>query len=363
MTDYTLNTVAQSISGGINELDSQSGSSDIYYLNGLGNLNLLVSNWDNVKDQIDNALGGFDNFYDAIESGKQIVDKIEMSDMSITIPWEQYFATTQTTSEHKAIIIYSYSPLSLRLNDTLLRNEITYCFLTLVLGKRLADNSIAVEGTIVPLTFITSTGTTTMDILNDYFYKFYIQVTSSASASTLGLYSYPISFPWSIDNKTVNLVSGLESNLNIYRFIEYDYDNYGNPLLTHYQLDTTADNPAVRKLLDQTQHISTIFLDNGEATFWSSQNEGTIEGTITQEEYNLLKSIVENHSQCIVIVSDQNRYNNSYQSVSCSKHLTGGEYSFIFLDYNNTTFDAFYKIFIAKSDLTCSITTKKINIS
>ena len=88
-TDNNLSTKDKTVVGAINELkEGASGSGNgVYYLNGFGNINLIdYDNLENVKQSIQTAIGGLDNFVQALQDGKSIIDKVIVGGTPTDIP-------------------------------------------------------------------------------------------------------------------------------------------------------------------------------------------------------------------------------------------------------------------------------------
>lgn len=98
---------------------------------------------------------------------------------------------------------------------------------------------------------------------------------------------------------------------------------------------------------------------NGDHSFWGSQEEGIITGTVTQTQYNAIKECVEKGLP--VIIQDAGLgYICTYRSMTVSPTPTPGRYTFCFIDYNTADNNFFLKWFRVDSDLTCQVFTKRI---
>lgn len=101
-------------------------------------------------------------------------------------------------------------------------------------------------------------------------------------------------------------------------------------------------------------------IENGESKLWESQEEGTENGTVTQEQYNAIKERIDKGLPVVINVLSSNLYITTHISITTSPSMTPGRYSFCYIDFN-TLEDKFYiKWFRMESDLTCQVRTKII---
>ena len=94
--------------------------------------------------------------------------------------------------------------------------------------------------------------------------------------------------------------------------------------------------------------------------FGGKQEEGTVTGTLTQGQYNAIKTRIEKGLPVIIRVDYDEGYTSTFTAVSTSTSTIPGRYSFCYIDYNMLNNQYYIKWFRMDSDLTCQVYTKII---
>ena len=128
--------------------------------------------------------------------------------------------------------------------------------------------------------------------------------------------------------------------------------------MTNYNLDT--NNKSLGGGINEIKETTpTIIIPAGDAEFFCSQVEGEVDGTVTELQFAAIKEVLERKAQVIVGIIKTSDYITTYQSVTSSLHPDGGM-SVLYFDYNNTTHEVFFKLWLINVDRTCKVVTKKL---
>lgn len=117
---------------------------------------------------------------------------------------------------------------------------------------------------------------------------------------------------------------------------------------------------SLQTVISDLEKIHTPVITEGDPTFWSSQTEGIVDGSLQQVQYDAIKEHIENGLPIIIRVNYNEGYTATFTAVSTSPSTTPGRYSFCYIDYNTTGNQYFLKWFRMESDLTCQVYTKVI---
>lgn len=125
-----------------------------------------------------------------------------------------------------------------------------------------------------------------------------------------------------------------------------------------YEGQATYSAKSLQTVISDLEEIHTPVINAGDSGWWGSQEEGTLNGTLTQEQYNDIKTRIENGLPIIIRVNYAAGYTSTFTAVSTSSSNTPGRYSFCYIDYNTNANQYFLKWFRMESDLTCQVCTK-----
>lgn len=126
--------------------------------------------------------------------------------------------------------------------------------------------------------------------------------------------------------------------------------------MTNYNLDT--NNKSLGGGINEIKETApTIVISAGDAELFCSQEEGEIDGTVTELHFTAIKEVLERKAQVIIGVAETSGYITTYQSVTQSLHPDGGM-SVLYFDYNNTSFEIFSKLWLIGADRICKVITK-----
>lgn len=112
--------------------------------------------------------------------------------------------------------------------------------------------------------------------------------------------------------------------------------------------------------VNEVDNIYEPVVENGDLVLWGTQEEGVVNGTLRQIQYDAIKTRIENSLPIIIKVNYAAGYTATFTSIASSPSSTPGKYSFMYIDYNTDTYQYFFKCFKMESDLTCQIHTKII---
>lgn len=125
-----------------------------------------------------------------------------------------------------------------------------------------------------------------------------------------------------------------------------------------YEGKATDSAQSLQTVISDLEEIHTPVIESGDPTLWGKEEEGEVPGIITQEQYNTIKTRIENGLPVIIRVDYDGAYTSTFTSISASTTTTPGRYSFCYIDYNTTSNQYFLKWFKMESDLTCQVRTK-----
>lgn len=337
MVNFDLSTDVKSIVGGINELkEGASGSGNgVYYLNGFGNINLIdYDNLETVKQNIQTAIGGLDNFIQALQDGKQIIDKVTVGSTPTDIPWNGFRYSIMSEGSEKGVMITADNPLTVNFGDELLRENLVRSITSIAIS-----NNNMYQFMICPAEYVVSTDSTPISTLlklyiHDYFYIPATKITGDYAA-----YFYPfVVYPFTINGVVYNVRP--EDDGITYTFTSYYNDISKLDQIAHeYIVEATSGSVSYNtyKIRDNI-----LCIESGESAFWRSQTAGTLTGTLQQNQYDLIKKAIDKGCSIIIDIP-YSGYTAHFQSVSSSKGSVEGEYTFCYLDYDPTTNNFFIK--------------------
>ena len=350
--DQSFATTSKTLTGAINELkEGASGSGNgVYYLNGFGNINLIdYDNLETVKQSIQTAIGGLDNFVQALQDGKQIIDKVTVGSTPTDIPWSGFSYSVGSEEGITAVMIVADNPLTCRFGDELLMNKLVQATTNIAI----ASND-QYQFMIFPAEFRLETKTVpnVSALLKSYFYDYYVSLGSKITGDYTTM-CMPVLTPITINGMAYSWTS----DDDIMIITGWSIDSDFTQTIEEYKIDIGASSPGSTSETTYKSCSNVLCINSGESTFWRSQTTGTTSGTLQQNQYDLIKRAIDNGCS-IVIDTPHPGYIEHFQSVSSSKGSVEGEYTFCYLDYDTATNNFFIKWFKMKSDLTCQVYTK-----
>lgn len=128
--------------------------------------------------------------------------------------------------------------------------------------------------------------------------------------------------------------------------------------MENYTLNTES-----KDIVGGVNEVDSIYepvIEKGDPVLWGTQEEGVVDGTLLQIQYDAIKTRIENGLPLIIRVKYMAGYTATFTSITSSPSSTPGKYSFMYIDYNTGTYQYFLKCFKMESDLTCQVHTKII---
>lgn len=349
-TDNNLSTEDKTVVGAINELkEGASGSGNgVYYLNGFGNINLIdYDNLENVKQSIQTAIGGLDNFVQALQDGKSIIDKVIVGGTPTDIPWSGFRYSVMSQEDVTGVMITADNPLTCRFGDELLREKLFTSITNITITNERYEFMIQ----FAEFKLESTSPSNIASLLKSYFYDYFYAVLFKQNDNYRAMCTTEIA-PITINGAAYNFNLGGSNEIII---IGCTLEGTSTQRIEEYKLDLSTGSIS-NSFYTSCGNI--LCMPSEELAFWRSQTEGTISGTFDQRDYNTIKKAIEEGFPISIRIPYSDGHYVNFQSVSSSKGSVEGEYIFCYLDCDPTTNNFFIKWFKVKSDLTCQVYTK-----
>lgn len=159
---------------------------------------------------------------------------------------------------------------------------------------------------------------------------------------------------------TVGIGDFYKGDKNAHVILYTNGDHYIIGIGNYTGKNITTSTKSLQTVISDLEEIHTPVITEGDPDLWGTQEAGTIDGTLTQVQYDAIKERIENGLPVIIRVDYAAGYTSTFTAVSTSPSNTPGRYTFCYIDYNTNENQYFLKWFKMESDLTCQVSTKII---